>query len=48
MTGVCGYCSGAFSVEEAVRAAGLPLVGEFDGYPSLATRIAQGRHVVTF
>jgi hypothetical protein len=48
VAGVCEYCAGAFGVKEAVRAAGLPLTGEFDGHPSLATRIAQGRQVVTF
>lgn len=48
LSGVCEFCAGAFGVKEAVRAAGLPLAGEFDGHPSLATRIAQGRQVVTF
>jgi hypothetical protein len=48
VSGVCEYCAGAFGVKEAVRAAGLPLVGEFDGHPSLAKRIADGRQVVTF
>jgi hypothetical protein len=48
VAGVCEFCAGAYGVEEAVRAAGLPLIGEFDGHPSLAKRIAQGRQVVTF
>jgi hypothetical protein len=48
IAGVCEFCAGAYGVKEAVRAAGLPLIGEFDGHPSLAKRIAQGRHVVTF
>ena len=48
VTGVCEYCAGAFGVKEAVRSAGLPLVGEFDGHPSLAKRVVEGRQVVTF
>jgi hypothetical protein len=48
VAGVCEYCAGAFGVKEAVRTAGLPLIGEFDGHPSLAKRIAEGRQVVTF
>ena len=48
VAGVCEYCAGAFGVKEAVRAAGLPLIGEFDGHPSLARRISEGRQVVTF
>jgi hypothetical protein len=48
VSGVCEFCAGAFGMKEAVRAAGVPLVGEFDGHPSLATRIAEGRQVVTF
>lgn len=48
VAGVCEYCAGAYGVKEAVRAAGLPLIGEFDGHPSLAKRMAAGRQVVTF
>lgn len=48
VTGVCEYCAGAFGVKEAVRASGLPFAGEFEGHPSLARRVAEGRQVVTF
>lgn len=48
VTGVCEYCAGAFGVREAVRASGLPFAGEFEGHPSLARRVAEGRQVVTF
>lgn len=48
VTGVCEYCAGAFGVTEAVHASGLPFASEFDGHPSLARRIAEGRQVVTF
>jgi hypothetical protein len=48
LDGAATRWAGAFGVKEAVRAAGLPLVGEFDGHPSLAQRIAAGRQVVTF
>ena len=48
VSGVCEYCAGAFGVKEAVRTSGLPFANEFDGHPSLAQRVADGRQVVTF
>lgn len=48
VTGVCQYCAGAFGVTESVRASGLPFADEFEGHPSLARRVAEGRQVMTF
>lgn len=48
VSGACEYCAGAFGVKEAVKAARVPLLGEFDGHPSLRRRITQGYQVITF
>lgn len=46
--GACEFCAGAFGVKEAVRSAGVALLGEFDGHPSLRERVARGYQVITF
>lgn len=48
VAGACEYCSGAFGVKHAVQAAGVALLGEFDGHPSLRKRIVDGYQVITF
>lgn len=48
VAGACEFCSGAFGVKEEVRVAGVRFLSEFEGHPSLRTRIAQGYQVVTF
>lgn len=48
VAGACEYCAGAFGVREAVKAAGVRYLSEFEGHPSLRTRIAEGYQVVTF
>ena len=45
---VCDYCAGAFGVEAAVEEAGLTLVDEHDGHPSLREFVADGYEVITF
>lgn len=41
VAGACAYCARAFGVEEAVRSADIPLLGEYHGHPSLRTRVAE-------
>lgn len=48
VTGACEYCAGAFGTKAALEKAGVPLLGEFDGHPSLRRRLADGYQVVTF
>jgi hypothetical protein len=48
VAGACEFCAGAFGVREEVRAAGVRYLSEFEGHPSLRTRIAEGYEVVTF
>jgi len=45
---VCDYCASAFGVEEAVDDAGLTLVDEFEGHPSVREFVADGYEVITF
>ena len=46
--GACAYCSNAYQVEDAVRAAGIDLIDDFDGHPSLRGLIGDGYQVLTF
>jgi len=45
---VCDYCASAFGVEEAVEDAGLSLVNEYEGHPSVREFVADGYEVITF
>lgn len=46
--GVCRYCASSYGVLEAVRAAGLELLGDDRGHASLRQLLAEGRQIVTF
>jgi hypothetical protein len=46
--GACVYCARAYGVQEGVEAAGVELVDEFKGHPSVRRLIADGYEVVTF
>jgi hypothetical protein len=46
--GACAYCARAFGVKEDVQESGVALMGEFEGYPSLAKLVTQGYQVITF
>lgn len=48
VAGACEFCSSAFGVKEAVRSAGVPYLSEFEGHPSLRSRVEEGFQVVTF
>jgi hypothetical protein len=48
IAGACRYCAAAFGVREAVEQSGIPLLGEFEGHPSLRKLIADGYQVITF
>ena len=47
-TSVCDYCSGAFGVEDAVADAGVELVDDYDGHPSLRSLVADDYEIITF
>lgn len=46
--GACAFCARAFQVDEQIRAAGVPLISEHHGHPSIRTLLADGFQVVTF
>lgn len=48
VAGACEFCANAFDVKDEVKASLVPLLSEFEGHPSLRTRIEEGYHVVTF
>ncbi len=48
VAGACEYCAGAFDVKDGVRAAGIDFLSEFEGHPSLRSRISEGFQIVTF
>lgn len=44
----CSYCAGAFDVEGDVTDAGVELVDEQDGHPSIQSLVDEGYEVITF
>lgn len=48
VAGACEFCVNAFDVKEGVRDAGIAFLSEYEGHPSLRTRVAEGYEVVTF
>jgi hypothetical protein len=48
IAGACGHCAGAFGVKDRLAEAQVPALEEFEGHPSVATRIAAGFQILTF
>lgn len=48
VAGACEFCVNAFDVKQEVRDADVRFLSEFEGHPSLRSRIADGYDVVTF
>lgn len=48
VAGACEFCANAFEVKDEVKEAGVSLISEFEGHPSLRARVADGYEVVTF
>ena len=46
--GACVYCARAYRVKDEVEAAGVGLVDEYKGHPSVRQLITDGYEVVTF
>ena len=45
---VCDFCASAFDVAEAVDAAGLDRLDEYDGHPSIRDLVADDYEIITF
>jgi hypothetical protein len=48
IAGACRFCASAFGVKEEVQQSGIPLLGEFEGHPSLRKLVSQGYQIITF
>ena len=46
--GACVYCARAYGVKDAIEEAGIPLLDEYKGHPSVRDLMTDGRQVVTF
>ena len=47
-TAACGYCAGAFGVEGAVDDAGVALVDDYEGHPSIRSLVDDDYEIITF
>jgi len=45
---VCEYCSKAFGVEDAVLDAGVTVLSEYEGHPSIRSMVADDYEIITF
>lgn len=48
VAGACVYCARAYGVRDQVEAAGIPLLDEYKGHPSVRRLIVDGYAVITF
>jgi hypothetical protein len=48
LRGVCAYCAGAYKVDAALNAAGIPMLADDRGHASLRGLLAEGRQIITF
>lgn len=46
--GACAYCSNAYQVKDQIEDAGIDLIDDFDGHPSLRGLIRDGYRILTF
>ncbi|MCF8303874.1 MAG: hypothetical protein K9I94_11410 [Bacteroidales bacterium] len=46
--GACGFCSNAFGVKQQVIKAGIPLLEDYDGHPSIKEVVDAGYQVISF
>ncbi len=48
LPGACRFCAAAFGVKEEVERSGIPLLGEYEGHPSIRKLVSQGYQIITF
>jgi hypothetical protein len=46
--GACSYCASAFGVKSKVEKAGIKLLDDYDGHPSIRALVNDGFQVLTF
>ncbi len=47
-TSACSYCAGAFEVDEAIDDAGVSLVDDYEGHPSIRSLVDDDYEILTF
>ncbi len=45
--GACKFCAAAFHVTDAVKATGVPLLGEYEAHPSIRKLVVEGYAIIT-
>jgi len=48
LRGVCSYCAKAYGVNDALAAAGIPMLVDDRGHASLRNLLLEGRQIITF
>ena len=48
LDGACKACSIKLGVDKAVQDAGVPLIGDMNGHPSMGTYLDAGYRIITF
>lgn len=48
VAGACGFCAHAFHADDAVHEAGVELLDEYEGHPSIKRLVDDGYQVITF
>jgi len=48
VVGACSFCSSAFGVKNQVEKAGVKLLDDYDGHPSIRTLVEKDYRVLTF
>lgn len=48
IVGACRACSQKLGVKEAVEAAGIELIGDMSGHPSMSAYLEEGYQIITF
>jgi hypothetical protein len=48
LRGVCSYCAKAYGVQDALIAAGIPMLADDHGHASLLALLGEGRQIITF
>ncbi len=48
IAGACRFCAVAFGVKDQIERTDIPLLGEYEGHPSLRKLISQGYQIIAF
>lgn len=46
--GACRFCAKSLGISEEIEVSGIPLIGEYEGHPSIKGLISKGYDIITF